>query len=241
MENQTASQEGHNLLTISTARVQIGNFRHENANPAESSVSANSDQPAVVAVVTVPPSLSVASLRRASPSLHSPDHHTRILRLTEAEHSSRRDAAAASSASTIADYLATATTERPRSNPRRTTPSSQRYESPLNPDEFRRYQGPENGNFNDFTQEETVAVQLQQQQQPGAAVVTIPQPRRTTPVRRLTIRPMAGSAVGTVASTRVSGFLALFLSLIGTNRMNAFHFFNISLFAFLPHEIDHSF
>ena len=73
--------------------------------------------------------LSVASLRRASP-LHTP---TRTLRLDEAEHLSRQRNH--QKGPPTRDILASLAS-RPLSNPRSRTPM--RYESPLDPNEFRR-------------------------------------------------------------------------------------------------------
>lgn len=110
--------------------------------------------------------LSVASLRRTSP-LHTP---TRTLRLTEAEHLARN---AGPPPVTLASLAS-----RPRSNPRSRTPM--RYESPLNPDEFRR---------------EPLTTAAEQQEQ------------SSTPEggsrRIITIRPSAGLAVGSIAATRI--------------------------------------
>ena len=105
-----------------------------------------------------PTLLSVADLRRPSP-LHSP---TRTLFITEAE-------LAARDTTPVAEL---ALRDRPRSNPRSRTPM--RYESPLNPAEFRR-----ESLENDAVPERNEA-------------------------RRISIRPLAGRAVGSIASTRVS-------------------------------------
>ena len=107
-----------------------------------------------------PPTMSVESLRRSNDQ-HDP---TRTLRLTEQEHSSREN--------TPLRITVESLTSRPRSNPRTRTPL--RYESPLDPSEFRR----ESLVYDDDD---------------------------TTPeARRITIRPLAGSAVGTVVTARVS-------------------------------------
>lgn len=100
--------------------------------------------------------LTVDDLRRSSPL-----HPSRTLRISEAE---------ASRTTTSID-----TSRRPRSNPRSRTPM--RYESPLDPDEFRR-------------------IRLQQEQQEGQNETERPD------ARRITIRPNAGRAIGAI-STRV--------------------------------------
>jgi hypothetical protein len=123
----------------------------------------NESTPEEEALARVTAMLSVNSLRRASP-IHSP---TRTLRITEAEHSSRD--------TTPVSLAADALVRRPRSNPRSRIPM--RYESPLNPDEFRR----------EDTNEEEDSPSIRQE------------------AHRITIRPTAGRPVGTVgSSTRVS-------------------------------------
>jgi len=104
--------------------------------------------------------LSVESLRRSSSNQHDP---TRTLRLTEQEHSSREN--------TPLRVTIESLSSRPRSNPRTRTPL--RYESPVDPDEFRSLHSD-----NDTPVHEA---------------------------QRITIRPLAGSAIGTVVTTRVSG------------------------------------
>lgn len=116
--------------------------------------------------------LSVASLRRASP-LHTP---TRTLRLDEGEHISRqRDQTGPLATRVTLASLAS----RPRSNPRSRTPM--RYESPLNPDEFRR------------------------ESQSSAAAGNDDEPSTSNSNREsgrtITIRPTAGLAVGTTLSS----------------------------------------
>lgn len=98
-------------------------------------------------------------VRHASPVL-SP---TRTLRLTEAERSSRERQGRLSIESI---------TDRPRSNPRSRTP--RRFESPLNPEEFR------------VLAEDDASASHRHE------------------ARRITIRPLAGTAIGTAVSTRVS-------------------------------------
>jgi hypothetical protein len=113
--------------------------------------------------------LSVASLRRSNAVL-SP---TRTLALLEAEQSSRE--------STPVRVSMESLSRRPRSNPRSRTPM--RYESPLDPGEFRR---------ESLESEEPSAVPVNEG-------------------RRITIRPLAGSAVGSAPVNRVSfwSFLSL--------------------------------
>ncbi|GKZ00074.1 hypothetical protein MPSEU_000960800 [Mayamaea pseudoterrestris] len=106
------------------------------------------------------PNLTVAALRRASPSQHLPV--TRTLRITEAELSSRE---VTPLRVTLEDL-----TMRPRSNPRSRTPM--RYESPLNHSEFRR---------------ESLGAEDE---------------ARQSPPQRITIRPLAGAAVGTTNRIR---------------------------------------
>lgn len=113
--------------------------------------------------------LSVETLRRSS-SLHSP---TRTLRLMEAEHSSRDNTPARIAVETL-------TNSRPRSNQRSRTPM--RYESPLNPDEFRR---------------ETVLAAEAEAEAAQAGESAVHE------ARRVTIRPLAGRAIGTVVAARV--------------------------------------
>jgi hypothetical protein len=126
----------------------------------------NESNPEEEAVARVTTMLSVNSLRRASP-IHSP---TRTLRITEAEHSSRD--------TTPVSLAADALVRRPRSNPRSRIPM--RYESPLNPDEFRR---------------ESLVLDEDEDDSPSIR----------HEAHRISIRPTAGRPVGTVVSTtRVS-------------------------------------
>lgn len=103
------------------------------------------------------------TLRRSSLRLTP----TRTLRISEAELNPRDSLP---TLATVEDL-----SNRPRSNPRTRTP--RRYESPLDPAEFRRHS----------VEHEPVTL-----------------PRRTEPAR-ITIRPLTGTAVGTVINaTRVS-------------------------------------
>jgi hypothetical protein len=113
--------------------------------------------------------MSVASLRRSNAQVNP----TRTLSLSEAEHSSRE--------STPVRVSIDSLSRRPRSNPRVRTPM--RYESPLDPDEFRRE-----------------SLESEESSAPPA-----------NEGRRITIRPLAGSAVGTAPVRRVSFWLSLFL------------------------------
>jgi hypothetical protein len=114
--------------------------------------------------------MSVASLRRSNAQVNP----TRTLSLSEAEHSSRE--------STPVRVSAESLSRRPRSNPRVRTPM--RYESPLDPDEFRRE-----------------SLEPEEASAPPA-----------NEGRRITIRNLAGSAVGTAPVRRVSFWSSLFLS-----------------------------
>jgi len=124
--------------------------------------------------------LSVASLRRASTS--PLDVPTRTLRLTEAEHTSRERSARP--AGGLIAGVAVGDVDRRMTTPRR---SRTRYESPLDPDEFR----PRNR---------------------GASPPPPPDRSETAAgtSHRITIRPLAGRAVGTgvasVANRAVSFF-----------------------------------
>jgi hypothetical protein len=121
--------------------------------------------------------LSVDALRRSSPHV-TPN---RTLRLSEAEHAlSTREGPSPLRAAIVS------LSNRPRSNPRNRTP--RRYESPLNPDEFRRVSLADDENV----ASEPTLPPVEDQPLPGGGP------------RRITIRPMAGSAVGTMVSTRVS-------------------------------------
>ena len=113
--------------------------------------------------------MSVASLRRSNAQVNP----TRTLSLSEAEHSSRE--------STPVRVSMDSLSRRPRSNPRVRTPM--RYESPLDPDEFRR--------------------ESLEPEEPSAPLAN--------EGRRITIRPLAGIAVGTAPVRRVSFRLSLFL------------------------------
>jgi hypothetical protein len=113
--------------------------------------------------------MTVASLRRSNAQLNP----TRTLALLEAEQSSRE--------STPVRVSIESLSRRPRSNPRSRTPM--RYESPLDPDEFRRE-----------------SLEPEESSAPPA-----------NEGRRITIRPLAGSAVGTAPVHRVSVGSFLFL------------------------------
>jgi hypothetical protein len=108
--------------------------------------------------------MSVASLRRSNAQVNP----TRTLSLSEAEHSSRE--------STPVRVSMDSLSRRPRSNPRVRTPM--RYESPLDPDEFRR--------------------ESLEPEEPSAPIAD--EGRRS----RITIRPLAGNAVGAAPVRRVS-------------------------------------
>jgi hypothetical protein len=112
--------------------------------------------------------MSVASLRRSNAQVNP----TRTLSLSEAEHSSRE--------STPVRVSMDSLSRRPRSNPRVRTPM--RYESPLDPDEFRR--------------------ESLEPEEPSAPIAN--------EGRRITIRPLAGNAVGAAPVRRVSFWLFLF-------------------------------
>lgn len=125
------------------------------------------------------PVLSVDALRRSSPHVTRPN---RTLRLSEAEH-----ALASREGPSPLRVAIEALANRPRSNPRNRTP--RRYESPLNPDEFRR-----------------VSVSDDNDDVPASGSTLPPVEDQALPSggpRRITIRPLTGAAVGTTASTRV--------------------------------------
>jgi hypothetical protein len=123
--------------------------------------------------------MTVDSLRRSSPAAARRVTPTRILRLTEAEHQQQvRESAGGTSPFRLL-LTAESLSNRPRSNPRNRTP--RRYESPLDPDEFR-LRRDQDGEGDAHANENNG-------QQP----------------RRITIRPLAGTAVGTFpSSARVS-------------------------------------
>lgn len=126
---------------------------------------------------TTAPLLSVEALRRSSPHVTP----SRTLRLSEAEH-----ALSSREGPSPLRVAIEALSNRPRSNPRNRTP--RRYESPLNPDEFRR-----------------VSVSDEYAETAGIEVPPLEdQPLGSSGPRRITIRPLAGSAVGTTVPTRVS-------------------------------------
>lgn len=119
---------------------------------------------------TEPMTMSVASLRRSNAQTNP----TRTLALSEAERSSRENTPVRVSAESLS--------RRPRSNPRSRTPM--RYESPLDPDQFRRE-----------------SLESEESSVPFA-----------NEGRRITIRPLAGTAVGTALVHRVSFWSFLFSS-----------------------------
>ena len=125
--------------------------------------------------------LSVDALRRSSPHVAP----SRTLRLSEAEH-----ALSSREGPSPLRVAIEALSNRPRSNPRNRTP--RRYESPLNPDEFRRVSLTDDDDADAPSAAWSTFPPVEDQLLPGGGP------------RRITIRPLAGSAVGTTVSTRVS-------------------------------------
>jgi len=97
------------------------------------------------------------------------------IRIAEAEHQHQTSSREGTPLRTVDDLAS-----RPRSNPRSRTPM--RYESPLNAAEFRR---------DSFGSEADDTPRMS------------PHDRHAMASRRITIRPLAGTAVGTIVSTRV--------------------------------------
>jgi hypothetical protein len=132
------------------------------------------------------PTMSVASLRRSS-SHHTP---TRTLHLSEQEHSASNNANSNNISPLRVMEVVLALSDRPRSNQRTRTPM--RHESPAHPDELR------------AVSPEPTAATVRRRSNSNAV----------SPLAsgRITIRPLAGAAVGTVLSTTMVSLTGVFLS-----------------------------
>jgi hypothetical protein len=134
--------------------------------------------------------LSVASLRRSS-SHHTP---TRTLQLSEREHFVSNNAHINNNISPLARVLGhvmLSSADRPRSNQRTRTPM--RHESPAHPDELR------------AVSPEPTAATVRRRRSNSSSDASSSSPRLVNRNHassgRITIRPLAGAAVGTVLST----------------------------------------